>query len=52
MTLLAHEARDHLTDAGIHALTADVTSDDDVERLREDVSVVTDGRLDVLVNNA
>ncbi|CAK4032114.1 short-chain dehydrogenase reductase sdr [Lecanosticta acicola] len=51
-TLLAHEKTDHLSEAGIHVFTADVTKDEDVERLREDISDATNGNLDVLVNCA
>ena len=50
--LLPHEARDHLTDNGIHAFSANVTKDDDVHKLRGLIDEVTDGGLDVLVNNA
>ena len=51
-TLLAHEPCEHLTDNGIHAFTADVTKDLDIERLCNDVSNLSPGGLDVLVNNA
>ena len=51
-TLLAHESRDHLTDFGIHAFAADVTRDDDISELRNDVEEIVHGSLDVLVNNA
>ncbi|KGO64722.1 Short-chain dehydrogenase/reductase SDR [Penicillium italicum] len=51
-TLLAHEPRDHLTDLGIHSFTADVTKDSDIEQLKETISSLTDGNLNVLVNNA
>jgi 1-acylglycerone phosphate reductase len=51
-TLLAHEDQKHLVDAGIHAFVADVTKDADLELLRKQVAELTDGRLDVLVNNA
>jgi NAD(P)-dependent dehydrogenase (short-subunit alcohol dehydrogenase family) len=51
-TVLAHENTDHLTAADIHVFTADVTSDDDIKRLSEDISHTTGGTLDVLVNCA
>lgn len=51
-TLLAHESRDHLTSAGIHAFTADVTKDEDMALLKETVSTTTAEKLDVLVNCA
>ncbi|OQE10440.1 hypothetical protein PENVUL_c004G02459 [Penicillium vulpinum] len=51
-TLLAHEPRDHLTDLGIHAFTADVTKDTDVEQLKDTISSLTEDSLNVLVNNA
>ncbi|KAI3322743.1 short chain dehydrogenase [Xylariaceae sp. AK1471] len=51
-TLLPHEPRDHLTDAGIHAYSADVTVDGEIHDLRESITAITQGRLDVLVNCA
>ncbi|KAI0393706.1 hypothetical protein F5Y17DRAFT_295940 [Xylariaceae sp. FL0594] len=51
-TLLAHEPREHLTEAGIQAFTADVTSDDQITALRDTIDSVTHGKLDVLVNCA
>ncbi|KAL4746293.1 hypothetical protein BDW72DRAFT_210554 [Aspergillus terricola var. indicus] len=51
-TLLAHEPREHLTDIGITAVTADVTSDDDIRSLYSIITHKTSGKLDVLVNNA
>ncbi|KAJ8127950.1 hypothetical protein O1611_g5686 [Lasiodiplodia mahajangana] len=51
-TLLPHESRSHLTDAGIHVYSSDVTNDDEVRALRESISAITKGRLDVLVNCA
>ncbi|KAF2799618.1 short chain dehydrogenase [Melanomma pulvis-pyrius CBS 109.77] len=51
-TLLAHEPREHLTECGIHVFTADVTKDADIEKLRVEVSSITNNRLDILVNNA
>ncbi|KAI0108557.1 hypothetical protein GGR51DRAFT_514203 [Nemania sp. FL0031] len=51
-TLLPHESRSHLTDAGIHVYSSDVTKDDEVRALRESISAITKGRLDVLVNCA
>ncbi|RFU78520.1 short-chain dehydrogenase reductase sdr [Trichoderma arundinaceum] len=51
-TLLAHEPREHLSDNGIHAFTADVTNDDDITALRDTISDLTDGSLDIMVNNA
>lgn len=51
-TLLAHEPREHLTDAGINAFTADVTKDEDITLLKETISSETDGNLNVLVNCA
>lgn len=50
--MLAHEYREHLSDAGIHVFSADVTQDEDIEKLREDISDATSGQLDVLVNCA
>ncbi|KAI0401621.1 hypothetical protein F4802DRAFT_579778 [Xylaria palmicola] len=51
-TLLPHESRTHLTDAGIHVFTSDVTKDEDTIALRDKVTEITKGGLDVLVNNA
>ncbi|CAG8978207.1 hypothetical protein HYALB_00011442 [Hymenoscyphus albidus] len=51
-TLLSHESRNHLTDAGINVFTADVTKDEDTIALRDEVIKITGGGLDVLVNNA
>ncbi|KAK5996472.1 Short-chain dehydrogenase RED1 [Cladobotryum mycophilum] len=51
-TVLAHEPKEHLTDVGIHVFTADVTSDDDILKLRDNIADLTDDTLDVLVNNA
>ncbi|KAJ3565477.1 hypothetical protein NPX13_g7491 [Xylaria arbuscula] len=51
-TLLPHEARTHLTDAGIHVFSSDVTKDEDTMILRDHVAAITGGGLDVLVNNA
>lgn len=51
-TLLSHESSTHLTECGIHSFTADVTKDEDIEALREKVTGITNGQLDVLVNNA
>jgi 3-oxoacyl-[acyl-carrier protein] reductase len=43
--------RESVDQLGVHAVLADVTSEDDVQRLLSDV-ISTFGRLDVLVNNA
>ncbi|CAG8910255.1 unnamed protein product [Penicillium egyptiacum] len=51
-TLLPHEARNHLDHQGIHVFDSDVTSDKDTEALLEQVQRISNGRLDVLVNNA
>ncbi|KAK0615694.1 short chain dehydrogenase [Bombardia bombarda] len=51
-TLLAHEPREHLTNAGIHAFTADVTKDEDIEELRHNVTKISNDKLAVMVNNA
>lgn len=51
-TVLEHEDRSHLTAAGIHAFSADVTKDQDIMNLRKDVTATTGDTLDVLVNNA
>ena len=50
--MLTHELREHLTDVGIHVFSADVTSDDDINKLREIISDLTDDTLDILINNA
>ncbi|KAI1824886.1 short chain dehydrogenase [Xylaria intraflava] len=42
-TLLPHEPRDHLTDAGIEAYSADVTSDEQIYKLRESITAITNG---------
>jgi NAD(P)-dependent dehydrogenase (short-subunit alcohol dehydrogenase family) len=51
-TLLAHEPREHLTNNGIHVFTADVTKDEDIKNLRDEVEAITPSGLDVLVNCA
>ncbi|KAI1083645.1 short chain dehydrogenase [Whalleya microplaca] len=51
-TLLPHESRDHLTDSGVQAFSADVTNDSDVNNLHEAITAITHGRLDILVNCA
>ncbi|KAI2643561.1 short chain dehydrogenase [Xylaria nigripes] len=51
-TLLPHEPREHLIDAGIKAFSADVTSDEQIIKLRDSISAMTNGSLDVLVNCA
>jgi len=51
-TLLAHEPREHLSEAGMYAFTADVTKDGDVQALLAQVTKIGEGCLDVLVNNA
>ena len=51
-TLLEHEPRDHLIDVGIHAFSANVTSDSDILNLQEKISKATNDRLDILVNCA
>ncbi|KAH8159962.1 hypothetical protein CIB48_g8292 [Xylaria polymorpha] len=51
-TVLPQESGDHLTDAGISWFRLDVTSEESIARLKKQVSELTQGRLDVLVNNA
>ncbi|KAH8427719.1 RNA elimination defective protein Red1 [Aspergillus melleus] len=51
-TLLPHEARDHLEDLGVHVFVSDVTSDSQCESLFESIRDLTQGKLDVLINNA
>ncbi|KAI9046250.1 uncharacterized protein KD926_004088 [Aspergillus affinis] len=51
-TLLPNEARDHLEDLGVHVFVSDVTSDSQCESLLESTRVLTQGKLDVLINNA
>ncbi|KAL4993010.1 hypothetical protein BDV10DRAFT_198662 [Aspergillus recurvatus] len=47
-TVLPHESKEHLTGLGVHALTADVTKDGDIEKLRAHISDATGGTLDIL----
>ena len=51
-TLLPHESREHLQDPNIHAFSSDVTKDVDASTLKKEIEQITNGRLDVLVNNA
>lgn len=51
-TLLPHESREHLLQHNIHVFNADVTNDEDTGALKKQVEAATQGRLDVLVNNA
>lgn len=51
-TLLPHESREHLVQHNIHVFNADVTNDEDTSALKKQVEEATQGRLDVLVNNA
>ncbi|KAK4222720.1 short chain dehydrogenase [Podospora fimiseda] len=51
-TLLAHEPTEHLKEIGVATFVADVTNNDHILKLREEISVVTKGTLDVLVNCA
>ena len=52
-TLLTHENRSHLTEAGIQVFDLDVTSDEEVSQLAEAIApLCSSGGLNVLVNNA
>lgn len=51
-TLLPHEPREHLLQDNIHVFDSDVTKDADTAALVNAVGELTQGRLDVLVNNA
>lgn len=51
-TILPHESRDHLQDPNIHVFNLDVTSEDGIKAFKEAAMQVTDGSLDILVNNA
>ncbi|KAK0634887.1 hypothetical protein B0T17DRAFT_623040 [Bombardia bombarda] len=51
-TILPSESSRHLADRGIDWFTLDVTREDSVTRLKQDVGHLTGGFLDVLVNNA
>lgn len=51
-TLLPNEASDHLKAKGINFARADVTSEESIRDLQTFVESVTNGKLDVLINNA
>ncbi|EAA36368.1 NAD(P)-binding protein [Neurospora crassa] len=51
-TLLPFESSEHLDKAGITWFKLDVTNEESVVQLKKDVSELTKGRLDFLVNNA
>ncbi|KAI1198794.1 hypothetical protein F5X97DRAFT_333109 [Nemania serpens] len=51
-TILPNESSDHLVDAGISWLTLDLRDENSVVALKEKVQALTDGFLDILVNNA
>lgn len=51
-TVLPHEARDHLSNAGITVFPLDVTVEQSVIDLKTAVYELTGGRLDILVNCA
>lgn len=51
-TVLPHEDQEHLLSKQIKVSCTDVTSEDSVLELKEAVSATTNGRLDVLINNA
>lgn len=51
-TLLPHESREHLERESIHVFNCDVTKDEEVAALKQVMDKLTQGRLDVLVNNA
>lgn len=51
-TLLPFESSEHLEKAGITWFKLDVTNEESVVQLKKDISELTKGRLDFLVNNA
>lgn len=51
-TVLPNENSDHLTATGITWFPLDVTNEESVISLKEKLSSLTDGYLDILVNNA
>lgn len=51
-TLLPFESSEHLDKAGVTWCKLDVTNEDSVVQLKKDISELTKGRLDFLVNNA
>ncbi|KAL4778873.1 hypothetical protein BJX76DRAFT_352276 [Aspergillus varians] len=51
-TLLPWEKSEHLSNAGITWFPLDVTKDESVQTLKKDITALTGGNLDVLVNNA
>lgn len=51
-TVLPNENSDHLTAAGITWFPLDVTDEESVISLKERLFTLTDGYLDLLVNNA
>ncbi|KAH6656002.1 hypothetical protein BKA67DRAFT_515964, partial [Truncatella angustata] len=51
-TLLEHEDRQHLEHPSIRVVNLDVTSEEQVQSVVKRVGVITDGKLDVLINNA
>ncbi|KAI1873000.1 uncharacterized protein JN550_003874 [Neoarthrinium moseri] len=51
-TILPSESSMHLKEAGITFLPLDVTNDDSIAKLKQNVIKITGGSLDILVNNA
>jgi 1-acylglycerone phosphate reductase len=51
-TVLPMESSEHLTEAGITWFPLDVTIEDSVLELKKNILALTDGYLDILVNNA
>lgn len=51
-TVLPNEHREHLLVPHCHILDLDVTEDESVQSAETRVQEVTEGRLDILVNNA
>lgn len=51
-TVLPSESSEHLVEAGITWFPLDVTSEESVIALKAKVQKLTDGNLDILVNNA
>lgn len=51
-TLLPHESDDHLLAKGIKVTRTDVTSEESVLELKSFTESLTNGKLDILINNA
>lgn len=51
-TLLPFESKEHLIKLGVQVEVCDVTKDESVSRLRDNVDTATGGKLDMLINNA